>query len=127
MIIKKELQMILDHLQPNIMNGSPLKVNPNNIKQLDKPPNSGEKKNVKIGKTGQTNKKYLLKHRKQPFELRGGIIMQSKLIPTATKAKQIKNNIGQGQNTTTYKLRARSDKERISQTSSRDKTQPHTN
>src|ERR1700683_3784959 len=35
-------------------------------------------------------------------------------------------DIQQGQNTTTYILRTRNDKQRISQTSSRDKTQPHT-
>ena len=35
--------------------------------------------------------------------------------------------IQQWQNTTTYKLRARNDKQRISQTSSSDKPQPHTN
>ena len=52
--------------------------------------------------------------------------MQNKLIPTVRKAKQIKKYIGQGQNTTTYILRARNDKQRISQTLSRDKTQPHT-
>ena len=52
--------------------------------------------------------------------------MKRKLIPTAMKAKQIKKNIGQGQNTTTYILGARNDKQRISQTFSRDKTQPHT-
>ena len=75
---------------------------------------------------GQMNKKYLLRHRKQPSELKGSIIMQRKLIPTAMKAKEIKKNIGQGQNSTTYILRARNDKQRISQTLSKDKTRPHT-
>ena len=50
MPIEKELQMILNHLQPNKMNGNPLKENHNNIKQLDKPPDSRKRKNVKIGK-----------------------------------------------------------------------------
>ena len=50
MHIEKELQTILNHLQPKKVNGNPLEENPNNIIQLDKPPDSGEKKNVKIGK-----------------------------------------------------------------------------
>jgi hypothetical protein len=52
--------------------------------------------------------------------------MQRKLIPTVTDTKQIEQNIEQGQNTTTYFLRPRNDKQRISQTPSRKKTQPHT-
>jgi hypothetical protein len=50
MHIEKELQMILNHLQPNKMNGNPLKENHNNIKQLYKPPDSKKRKNVRIGK-----------------------------------------------------------------------------
>ena len=50
MHIEKELQMILNHLQPNKMNGNPLKENPNNIKQLDKPPDNRKRKNIRIGK-----------------------------------------------------------------------------
>ena len=45
MHIEKELQMILDHLQPKKMNGNPLKENPNKIKQLDKPSDSRKRKN----------------------------------------------------------------------------------
>ena len=50
MHMEKELQMILNHLQPKKMNVNTLKENPNNIKQLDKPPDSRKRKNVKIGK-----------------------------------------------------------------------------
>ena len=50
MHIEKELQMILNHLQPNKMNGNPLKENPNKIKQLDKPSDGRKRKNVRIGK-----------------------------------------------------------------------------
>jgi len=46
------------------------------------------------------NKEYLLKHGKQPFELRGSVIMQRKVIPTVTETKQIKQNIKQGQTQT---------------------------
>ena len=93
MHIEKELQMRLNHLQPNKMNGNPLKENPNKIKQLDKPSDSRKRKNSsQVNRT--ENRKYLLRHRKQPSELRGSIIMKRKLIPTAMKAKQIKKKIG---------------------------------
>ena len=42
------------------------------------------------------NKEYLLKHEKQPVELRSSGIMQfRKLIPTVTETMQIKQNIKQ--------------------------------
>ena len=50
MFIEKEQQMILDHLQPRKMNGNLLKENSNNIKQLDRPPDSRNRKIVSIGK-----------------------------------------------------------------------------
>jgi len=46
------------------------------------------------------NKKYLLRHGKQPFGLRGSVIMQRKFLPTVTETKQIKQNIEQGQTQT---------------------------
>ena len=50
MFIEKEQQMILGHLQPKKMNGNLLKGISNNIKQLDRPPDSRNRKIVSIGK-----------------------------------------------------------------------------
>src|ERR1700735_1034178 len=49
-------------------------------------------------------------------------------IHAESKERQAEDqpDIQQGQNTTTYKLRARNDKQKISQTFRRSKTQPHT-
>jgi hypothetical protein len=66
MPIEKEQQIMLGNLQPNTMNGNPLEENSDN-KKLDRPSDSRKRKKCQHRQTGQMNKIYLLKHRKQPF------------------------------------------------------------
>ena len=50
MYIEKEPQIMFGHLQPKKMNENPLEKNLNNVKQLDRPPDSRNGKIVSIGK-----------------------------------------------------------------------------